>query len=219
MFGVRATILTTREAAFYHLIAIVRRGGPSDQEIPYVPLLCELAEIPPDQRACYNALSSRPYRLSANPMARCIFSTTSPTPAPTVRSRSSHLCPRADPARRASPVRHQMPLVRRGPRLRIFPAHGARPYELRLTRGRSENLRSLPVLRPRAVAGAPLDRFPQFSFAPPLAGAPPESRGLAPLRLRATSPPSVRPAAGWLSPSGLASVGTRMGAIQHSCRR
>jgi hypothetical protein len=55
-----ATILTTREAAFYHLIAIVRRGGPSDQEIPYVPLLCELAEIPPDQRACYNAFPSRP---------------------------------------------------------------------------------------------------------------------------------------------------------------
>jgi hypothetical protein len=144
MFGVRATILTTREAAFYHLIAIVRRGGPSDQEIPYVPLLCELAEIPPDQRACYNALSSRPYRLSANPMARCIFSTTSPTPAPTVRSRSSHLCPRADPARRASPVRHQMPLVRRGPRLRIFPAHGARPYELRLTRQAKRKLALAP---------------------------------------------------------------------------
>ena len=60
MLGVRATILTTREAAFYHLIAIVRRDGPSDQEIPYVPLLCELAEIPPDQRACYNVLPSRP---------------------------------------------------------------------------------------------------------------------------------------------------------------
>jgi hypothetical protein len=56
-----ATILTAREAAaFYHLIAIARRGGPSDQEIPYVPLLCELAEIPPDRRACYNALPSRP---------------------------------------------------------------------------------------------------------------------------------------------------------------
>jgi hypothetical protein len=55
----QATILTTREAAFYRLIAIVRRGGPSDQEAPYVPLLCELAEIPPDQRACY-ALPSRP---------------------------------------------------------------------------------------------------------------------------------------------------------------
>jgi hypothetical protein len=61
----RATILTTREAAFYHLIEIVRRGGPSDQEIPYVPLLCELAEIPPAQRACYNALPSR-LALSSN---------------------------------------------------------------------------------------------------------------------------------------------------------
>jgi hypothetical protein len=55
----RATILSTREAAFYDLIAIVHRGGPSDQEAPYVPLLCELAEIPPDQRACYNARPSR----------------------------------------------------------------------------------------------------------------------------------------------------------------
>ena len=57
----RATILSTREAAFYDLIAIVRRGGPSDHEAPYVPLLCELAEIPPDRRTCYyNALPSRP---------------------------------------------------------------------------------------------------------------------------------------------------------------
>jgi hypothetical protein len=57
-----ATILTTREAAFYHLIAIVRRGGPSDQEAPYVPLLCELAEIPPDQRTYYNALPFLTFR-------------------------------------------------------------------------------------------------------------------------------------------------------------
>ena len=144
MFGVRATILTTREAAFYHLIAIVRRGGPSDQEIPYVPLLCELAEIPPDQRACYNALSSRPYRLSANPMARCIFSTTSPTPAPTVRSRSSHLCPRADPARRASPVRHQMPLVRRGPRLRNLSRARCSPIRAEIDEGAKRKLALAP---------------------------------------------------------------------------
>ena len=51
----------------------------------------------------------------------------------------------------------------------FFPAHGARPYELRLTRGAKRKLALAPgAPAARCRAGTPLGRFPQFSFAPPL---------------------------------------------------
>ena len=64
-------------------------------------------------------------------MARCISSTTNQTPAPTARWRSSPSMPWHSPGSPGCVCSTSMRVVQRAAILRIFLAHGARPYELR----------------------------------------------------------------------------------------
>ena len=100
----------------HHGIRLVPEGAPDDQTITGHIDFLQIR-----RRGAYPRLQARrPHQ-------------------PPVRA-AHHLCHCAHPARRASPVRHQVRPVQRGPILRIFPAHGARPFEVRLTRGAKRKL-------------------------------------------------------------------------------
>ena len=126
----------------HHGIRLVPEGAPDDQTITGHIDFLQIR-----RRGAYPRLQARrPHQ-------------------PPVRA-AHHLCHCAHPARRASPVRHQVRPVQRGPILRIFPAHGARPFEVRLTRGAKRKLALVSGAPAACRAGPPLGRFPQFSFVP-----------------------------------------------------